>query len=295
MTRICLPLVMFAACFTFSAAIANADDPTRQIEMGNVNWNRDFETARKIARQTGKPLLVLFQEIPGCQTCKNFGRQSLSHPLAVEAMEDLFVPVLVYNNRKGEDELLLKRFSEPAWNNPVVRYLDGDGQDLIARKEGVWTVAGTAQRMIAALKANDRKVPDYLLMLAAETDSKTETATFAMHCYWEGEGLLGSVKGVTSTRSAWRDGLEVVDVEFDPTIVDYTELVDAAHTLDCASKVFRLHRTTTGSRPQKSRRTCGFGRPKSSDACRQRIRPKILLKANPADSFASDGISGHQN
>lgn len=242
MSRICLPLMLIATLAISMIASTNlsvADEPDeRRVEMGNVDWKQDFESARQLAAQSSKPMFVLFQEIPGCQTCQTYGRRPLSHPLMVEAIEELFVPVLIYNNRKGKDAVLLERFSEPSWNNPVVRYLDSSGKDLIERKDGVWTTAGTAKRMVTALESAGAKAPDYLKQLAVEKDAKTETATFAMHCYWEGEALLGSIKGVNSTRSAWRDGLEVVDVLYDPAILDYSDLVDSAHKLECASRVF---------------------------------------------------------
>ena len=77
--------------------------------------------------------------------------------------------------------------------------------------------------MAAALKSAGGKVPDYLTLVAAETNTKTQTATFAMHCYWEGEGLLGGIQGVNSTHSAWCDGSEVVDVQYDPAVVNYAD------------------------------------------------------------------------
>lgn len=163
----------------------------------------------------------------------------MSNPQVVEAIEDLFHPVLVYNNRKGPDAELLKRFDEPSWNNPVVRYLDANEKDLIERKDGVWSTTGTVQRMIAALKAADRDVPEYLLALVtSKPTTSTATATFAMHCYWEGEAKLGSINGVSSTRSGWVDSLEVVTLKYDPRRVDYAKLVDTAQSFDCASKVF---------------------------------------------------------
>ena len=35
------------------------------VEVGKVKWNRDFEKAKATSRQTGKPLFVQFQEVPG--------------------------------------------------------------------------------------------------------------------------------------------------------------------------------------------------------------------------------------
>ncbi len=161
----------------------------------------------------------------------------------VEAIEDLFIPVLVYNN-KPEDEKTLKSFSEPAWNNPVVRFLNSGGQDLIERKDGVWQTPALAQRLVASLEAANRSVPEYVRLVAADANlapdaaSKSGKATFAMHCYWEGEAKLGRLSGVLSTRAAWVDGKEVVDITYDPSILDYHQLVDQAKSIECASTVY---------------------------------------------------------
>ena len=63
-------------------------------------------------------------------------------------MEDLFVPFLVYNN-KPEDKVTLDSFSEPAWNNPVVRFLDSSGKDLIERKDEIWFMGPLADCQVA--------------------------------------------------------------------------------------------------------------------------------------------------
>ncbi len=36
-----------------------------QVELGAVKWNRDLDAAKKKSAETGKPVLVLFQEVPG--------------------------------------------------------------------------------------------------------------------------------------------------------------------------------------------------------------------------------------
>jgi hypothetical protein len=156
----------------------------------------------------------------------------------VEAIESLFVPVLVFNNKPGKDETLLKQFDETAWNNPVVRYLTADLKDVIERRENIWSTDETAYRMTRALATAGHTIPDYLQLIAEKAPGKTETAEFAMHCYWEGEAKLGSIRGVKYTRSGWRDQLEVVRVEFDPDQVDYSQLLSTAQSFDCASKVY---------------------------------------------------------
>ena len=99
----------------------------------------------------------------------------------VEAIEDQFVPVLVYNN-KAEDAKLLKHFQEPSWNNPVVRYLDSNEKDLTPRKELVLTVPETASRMADSLRNAQLDVPSWLTALAVPTRARQfEQATFAMY------------------------------------------------------------------------------------------------------------------
>ena len=105
----------------------------------------------------------------------------LSHPLLVEAIHDAFEPVVIHNNRSGEDAKILARYKEPAWNNPVVRFLDVGGEDLVPRRDGIYTVPGIAARMVLALTAARRPVPEFLRLLAlAKRPQFLTKATFAM-------------------------------------------------------------------------------------------------------------------
>ena len=162
----------------------------------------------------------------------------MSHPLLVEAIETNFVPLLIRNNVKGYEEEILKAYKEPSWNNPVIRYLDSNGKDIIPRKDNLWMRGETAARMAQALKASKKPVPRYLTLLAAEDQPKPEQATFAMHCYWEGELKLGNIPGVRVTSAGWIGRKEVVNVEFNPKQVSYEKLLKTARSLQCATTVF---------------------------------------------------------
>lgn len=130
-------------------------------EVGTVHWRRDLDAALRQTADGGPPVLVLFQEVPGCGGCKRFGTTVLSDPVISSAIEQAFVPVVVFNNRHS-DAKTLQRFREPAWNYQVVRFLDGDGRDIIPRKDRVWTKFELAARMISALEAAGRTPPQYL-------------------------------------------------------------------------------------------------------------------------------------
>ncbi|RZW12870.1 MAG: thioredoxin family protein, partial [Desulfobulbaceae bacterium] len=162
---------------SWSAAASDQDNP---IEIGHVSWSRDYHGALQASRHSGKPVFLFFQEVPGCLGCRTFGSQVLTHPLLVEAVEDEFIPVLVYNNRRtGMDAQLLKQYGEPSWNYQVIRFVDANERDLIPRRDRVWDIGSLAARMVAALKAADRSVPLYLSSLAVEYDtSHLQTAVF---------------------------------------------------------------------------------------------------------------------
>ena len=242
-----------AARWAFAASVAvaagvqapAAPSPTGQqapaanpVEVGTVEWGRDFQAALAESRDSGKPVLAFFQEVPGCAGCKQFGREVMSHPLITAAIEAEFVPTLIYNNRPGIDAELIRTYREPAWNYQVVRFLDGSGKDLIPRRDRVWTVDALAPRMIAALQAAGRGVPDYLQVAADEASTAMGRVAFSQHCFWTGEFRLGQIEGVVRTEAGWLDGREVTLVDYRPDRIGLRELVAQAAAAGVADAVY---------------------------------------------------------
>ena len=83
----------------------------------------------------------------------------LSQSTIVNAIENSFVPLAIFNNRKGEDYKVLKFYKEPAWNNPVVRIVDAEKQDIIPRVSGNYSQLGVVQAMRQALDLRGFAVP----------------------------------------------------------------------------------------------------------------------------------------
>lgn len=245
-------LVVIVAIFalpSFTNNSSNLNTPTAMIktpknqpeELGAVNWRRDFDQSFADANQVGKPVLILFQEVPGCSTCRNYGNHVLSHPLIVEAIETLFVPVVVHNNKGGKDAQMLKYFGEPSWNNPVARIVNSDKTDVLPRLNGNYTAAGLVDYMLRGLDLYNQVAPQYLQLLQEELSAElrgTERATVSMFCFWSGEGKLGQVDGVVGTKAGWMDSKEVVQVEYDPRQISYDELIKTAKNAQCASHVY---------------------------------------------------------
>lgn len=221
-------------------------DTNQPVELGDVKWNRDFDKAVAESRTTGKPLMVLFDEVPGCGGCKTYGKVLLSHPVLVEVAETLFVPVFIRNNdrdRNSPDTKLLRRFKEKAWNYPVVRFMDANGKDITPAsrawsvRQGAWSELLT--NMTKALEAAKRPGPRYFEVFVAQYGArKTATVNFAMGCYWSGEAKLGALPGVVRTRvGSHKLAHEIVEVVYDTERTDFETLVRTAKEQKCATRV----------------------------------------------------------
>ena len=221
-------LAFFALLFNSPQLVAQTEISFQEHEeLGKVHWQRHYETALQLAQQENKKVLLLFQEVPGCATCRNYGHQVLTHPLMVEAIETLFVPLAIFNNKKGADAKILSQYGEPAWNNPVVRIIDADGENLIPRIAGDYSALTLVQKMKGVLRESGTPIPAYLDLLETELaadQSAVAEKYFQMYCFWTGEKELGRVDGVLRTESGFINNHEVVKVQYDPSLVSDAQL-----------------------------------------------------------------------
>ena len=219
---------------TFPALLFAQKNP---IELGDVHWLRTMPEAIAQSKQQNKPILILFQEVPGCETCRNYGNDVLTHPLIVEAIETEFIPLCIFNNKSGHDAEILKRYNEPSWNNPVVRIVDSRGENIVSRVNGNYSSAGLTGKMCDALISVDGKAPAYLNLLVDELNAEqsgTATTTYSMHCFWTGEALFGKLNGVVKTTAGFQSGKEVVAVEYNPQLISRAQLDKIALNQSCA-------------------------------------------------------------
>jgi len=56
---------LFALGATQVAVLADDDEAEQAVELGAVDWLRDYDTAAQQAADQGKPIFLLFQEVPG--------------------------------------------------------------------------------------------------------------------------------------------------------------------------------------------------------------------------------------
>ena len=222
----CLLLAVLAVSLVSCQPNARAANPEA---VGTVTWVRDYDAAVASAKSTGKPIFLLFQEVPGCAGCRQFGRDVLSDETVVKSIQENFIPLLIHNNSSGKDAEILRRFDEPAWNYQVVRFLDADGRDLIPRKDKVWEAPELTSRMNLSLQKAGHP------QAATHT---TQRAAIAQYCFWEGEMKIGGIDGVTRTEAGFLDGNEVTLVDFDPAKISLADLTKKAKAVGVASQVF---------------------------------------------------------
>ncbi len=212
-------------------------NPGNPVELGDVHWLRSMDEAQTKSKSEGKPILILFQEIPGCITCRTYGNEVLTHPLIVETIETYFVPLAIYNNKSGDDAAVLKQYNEPAWNNPVVRIVDENGKELSSRLDGNYSANGLTELMTNMLIKTHGKAPVYLQLLADELAAeqhKIQTTTYTMYCFWAGEALFGKVNGVIATSPGYQEGKEAVKVQYDPVVTSKSQLDKIANQSTCS-------------------------------------------------------------
>lgn len=158
-------IIFLGLSLCLAPVLFGQNTPTQPIELGQVDWLRDFDQAIAQSKTSGKPVFILFQEVPGCSTCRNYGQNVLSQPVIVDAIENSFIPLAIFNNKKGKDYKVLTYYKEPAWNNPVVRIVASDKQDIVPRVSGNYSQLGVVQAMRQALDLSGFVVPAELQKL----------------------------------------------------------------------------------------------------------------------------------
>lgn len=236
-------LIALASVLSHDSMCQKATFPKgNPVELGKVSWLRNYDEAMAVAQKKELPVLVLFQEVPGCSNCTKFGNDILSHPLVVEAIETCFVPLCIYNNQSGHDREILDKYKEPSWNNPVIRILDRNGRDLVPRQPDFRSLSKTLGSMTAGITASGSEIPDYLDLLKEEADAAENGSLadiyFSMYCFWSGEKEIGGLDGVVATQAGYMHGKEVVRVTYRPDRAKVADLYEKVGKKGCADDIY---------------------------------------------------------
>ncbi len=252
-------ICMQSLCLAQLSFTLPQDNPT---ELGKVNWLRNYDDALATAKDNDLPILILFQEVPGCSNCTRYGNGALSDPLIVEAIETYFVPLCIYNNKEGEDERILAQYGEPSWNNPVVRIVNQEGKNKSDRLANDLSNRALLNHIINSIQKDKKEVPAYLSLYQSELNARDhlKTANLSMYCFWTGEKEISKIDGVVSTEAGFMHGKEVVKVNYNEDKLSLADLVEKAGKSKCANEVYldedydiaELRRKTDGPKVKQS-------------------------------------------
>lgn len=154
----------------------------------------------------------------------------------MKSLETDFIPLVVRNNVGGKDAEILKQYREPSWNNPVVRFVDSTGADIIPRQSGVYSKQGISTRMKTVLEKTKK-----VSLKGAGADAgakKISRIAMSQYCFWTGELEIGGIEGVVRTEAGWLEGHEVTLVDYDESVIKQDALVKKAKAASCANKVY---------------------------------------------------------
>jgi len=118
--------------------------PSKPVELGDIEWlpASQFRLSKIQSQKTGRPILVLFAEVPGEMETKDFGQEVLQDPKVVQYVQDRFIPVHINTGSEsmvGADASIAKQMKERSNFKPVLRVLTSEGDDVINRIADITT------------------------------------------------------------------------------------------------------------------------------------------------------------
>lgn len=270
---------------------------SQQIELGKVKWLRNYNRALAESKVNDKPVLLFFQEIPGCSTCINFGRDVLSHPLMVEFIENEFIPLAILNNIPGRDSEILALYNEPSWNNPVAHFINDKGKDIIPKLADNYQPLSMYNKMVQVLKQLGKPIPGYAALLGEDLKMEyghSRCTIYETPCFWSGETSMALHPAVKYTEAGWINNSEVVKVLFDESQVSLTEL--NSYATNEGFFIMDDHRGyKTDEKPQYYLSKSSFSYLPLSKAQRAQINVALPYSKQPANFLSSKQTALYQD
>jgi hypothetical protein len=208
-------------------------------ELGRVRWLDSYSEALERAKSEKKPILVLIYYSGNDMVPDN---SALNHPLAVEAIESLFVPV-AFSGQQGNLEEGLGMVDLQSDFESVIQINDTNGNELVEKLYNTQTVAPVTEVLTASLSNAGYPVPEYLQVISSESGAEgtTETAVITQHCFWSGEVELGVHDAVVFMEPGYIDKIEAIRITFDNSKVSYKDLLETAKSLGLLNTAYPLN------------------------------------------------------
>lgn len=94
-----------------------------------IAWLHDFQKAKKLSKQTNKPLFVFIERtVPACQWCEKMKHTTLEDENISDFINSHFIPVLVDKNSPNYPQALRPRYVPTIYiiqNNRIIKTVVG--------------------------------------------------------------------------------------------------------------------------------------------------------------------------
>jgi len=210
-------------------------------ELGRIRWLESYSEALERAETENKPILVLIYNSGNDFVPE---KSALNHPLSVEAIESLFVPVAFSEQKGNMSDRLGMVDLQPDFES-VILITDTQGNELTEKLYNNQAMAPFTDVLTASLSNAGHPVPEYLQVIHSESGAEgtTETAVITQHCFWSGEVELGVHDAVVFTEPGYIEKFEAIRIVFDNSKVSYKNLLERAKSLGLLDTVYPLNDT----------------------------------------------------
>lgn len=97
----------------------------------SLQWQPNFEIARKMATKQQKPLMV-FYESHHCKWCEKMLLTTLADPIIIKKLSQLVVAVKVFKEERNYPTTITSKYT------PTIFFLDSRNQNIIRPILGYW-------------------------------------------------------------------------------------------------------------------------------------------------------------
>jgi len=99
--------------------------------LAEINWQPNYNTAKAIAKKSGKPMLVILVSHT-CRWCIKLENRTLQNPKVVDYVNRFFVPVIVYRDKKNFPDFIRSSMV------PTTFFLTPNEKKIIQPSVGYW-------------------------------------------------------------------------------------------------------------------------------------------------------------
>jgi hypothetical protein len=207
-------------------------------QTGSVHWYRNDRTALAEANPESEspPLFIYLHRATSIQ---GESGSVFFHPLAVEAIETLFLPV-AHDGDSGTGPEILENLQ---FEQTAIIMTDHGGNLLTDPVVDDASLEHVTAAMIDSLSAAGLQIPEYLRIVYGESRGagEYETAVVTQHCFWSGEVELGVTEGILGTEPGAIEKAEALRITFDPQTISYRELLEEAKALGLLDRAFPMN------------------------------------------------------